>query len=603
METRERPGTPYYRSLRRKMLLLVIAVSFTPLILISATFLYQFHVSYQEKVLAHLEEVVAKHAQNIDSFLSERLADIAVMARTFPLDQLSDESFLRRKLAILQRERDGAYVDLGLVNAQGVQIAYAGTFPLGSANYSGADWFKKAIESKYFISDVFLGIRGSPHFIVAVKVLDGGMPWILRSTIDFVAFNSLVENLRIGKTGLAFIVDTKGEFQTRAPAAGRLDPRRYLDLLKHEAPHEVSSRGLEQTVPMRPFSRGRFGERQVTLIEKDPTQRQSHITVVASLKGGEWLLVYQQNTADAFAALSRARWLAIIILVAGGLGIVSMALLLSKRIIDHISKTDQEKEAMNERIIAAGKLASLGELAAGIAHEINNPVAIMLEEAGWIGDLLDDGVVGDNLDELQRALRQINKQGIRCKQITQKLLSFARKTDPQLRPVQLNDVIREVVPFAEQRAKHANVKIQLELASHLPEVYASSLEFEQVLLNLVNNAVDAMSPEGGTLTISTRTSSKDVVVDVADTGRGIPERDLLRIFDPFFTTKPVGKGTGLGLSICYGIVKKMGGDLTVESTVGVGTTFQVRIPQAKESGEVEALRKKMVIYFGHASPE
>jgi two-component system NtrC family sensor kinase len=280
-----------------------------------------------------------------------------------------------------------------------------------------------------------------------------------------------------------------------------------------------------------------------------------------------------------------------------------MAFLLSKRIIGHISKTDEEKEAMNERIIAAGKLASLGELAAGIAHEINNPVAIMLEEAGWIGDLLEDGTVGDNLDELRRALRQINKQGIRCKQITQKLLSFARKTDPQLRPVQLNDVIREVVPFAEQRAKYANVKIQLELASHLPEVYASSLEFEQVLLNLINNAVDAMSPEGGTLTIATRVTGKDVVADVADTGRGIPEGDLARIFDPFFTTKPVGKGTGLGLSICYGIIKKMGGDITVESTVGVGTTFHVRIPQARESGEVEALRKKMVIYFGYASPE
>jgi two-component system NtrC family sensor kinase len=603
METRERPGVPYYRSLRRKMLLLVIAVSFTPLVLISATFVYQFHVSYQEKVLAHLEEVVVKHAQNIDSFLSERLADIAVMARTFPLDQLSNESFLREKLAILQSEQGGTYVDLGLVNAQGIQIAYAGTFPPGNANYSGADWFKKAMQSEYFISDVFLGIRGLPHFIVAVKVLEAGTPWILRSTIDFVAFNSLVENLRIGKTGLAFIINTKGEFQTRPPAAERLDPKRYLDLLKRKATQGGASPSPEDTVPMRPFWRGRFGERQVTLIEKDPTQRQSHITVVASLKGGEWLLVYQQATADAFADLYHARWLAIVILVAGGLGIVSMAFLLSKRIIDHISKTDREKEVMNERIIAAGKLASLGELAAGIAHEINNPVAIMLEEAGWIGDLLEDGAVADNLDELQRALRQINKQGIRCKQITQKLLSFARKTDPQLRPVQLNDVIREVVPFAEQRAKYANVKMQLELASHLPEVYASSLEFEQVLLNLFNNAVDAMSPEGGTLTISTRTSSKDVVVDVADTGRGISERDLHRIFDPFFTTKPVGKGTGLGLSICYGIVKKMGGDITVESTVGVGTTFHVRIPQAKESGEVEALRKKMVIYFGYASPE
>ena len=603
MEAKERPTSPHYRPLRRKMIMLVIAVSFTPLILISGTFLYQFRVSYQEKVLAHLEEVVNKHAQNIDSFLAERLADIAVMARTFPLEQLSNESFLRAHLAVLQGERGGTYVDLGLVNAQGIQVAYAGTFRLGRANYSGADWFKRAMQSEYFVSDVFLGIRGLPHFIVAVKINQSETAWILRSTIDFVAFNSLVENLRIGETGLAFIINTEGEFQTRPPSAEKLAPGRYLDLLKHKPAQRGLASGSEGAVPIRPFWRGRFGESHVTLIERDPTQHQSRITVVTSLKNGEWTLVYHQNTSDALADLYRAQWLAIIIFVLGGLGIVSMAVFLSKRIIEHISKADREKEAMNEQIMAAGKLASLGELAAGIAHEINNPVAIMLEEAGWIGDLLEDGAVGDNPDELRRALRQINKQGIRCKQITQKLLSFARKTDPQLRPVRVNDVIREVVAFAEQRAKYANVRIELKLASPLPEVYASSSEFEQVLLNLINNAVDAMNPEGGALTITTRIDGKDVLVDVADAGHGIPAANLPRIFDPFFTTKPLGKGTGLGLSICYGIVKKMGGDITVESTVDVGTTFHIRIPQAKESGKVEELRSKMVIYFGYASPE
>jgi two-component system NtrC family sensor kinase len=217
-------------------------------------------------------------------------------------------------------------------------------------------------------------------------------------------------------------------------------------------------------------------------------------------------------------------------------------------------------------------------LAAGIAHEINNPVAIMVEEAGWIEDLLADGDAGANLDELRTSLKDIKEEGARCKQITHKLLSFARKIDPKLRRMQVNELIEEVIRFSEQRAKYSNVKIEQNFAPALPDVYASPAEFEQVLLNLVNNALDAMSPEGGTLRITTRIETDHVAVDVADTGQGIARANLSRIFDPFFTTKAVGKGTGLGLSICYGIIKKMGGDITVDSTVGVGTTFHLRLP-------------------------
>ncbi|MGB5923358.1 MAG: cache domain-containing protein [Syntrophobacteria bacterium] len=152
MDEKNHLGREYYRTLRRKMALLVIAVSLTPLILISSIILYQFHVSYHEKVLTHLEEVVLKHRQNIDSFLDEKLADIRVMARTFKLEQLRDETFLQGKLATLQGEHGGVFVDLGLVNEAGLQIAYAGAFKLGRARYTEADWFKKAMKSQHIKS-------------------------------------------------------------------------------------------------------------------------------------------------------------------------------------------------------------------------------------------------------------------------------------------------------------------------------------------------------------------------------------------------------------------------------------------------------------------
>src|SRR5208283_2038305 len=195
-----------------------------------------------------------------------------------------------------------------------------------------------------------------------------------------------------------------------------------------------------------------------------------------------------------------------------------------------------------------------------------------------------------NLEEFKRSLNQIRTQGHRCKEITHKLLSFARKTDPTVKLVQVNDLIQDVIGLSLQRAVYANVRIETNLASDLPEVEASPSELQQVFLNMINNSLDAMDSKGGIVKITSTVSGKHVVVDVADTGEGIPRANLQRIFDPFFTTKPVGKGTGLGLSICYGIMKKMGGDLTVNSDVGLGTTFHIHIP-VHQAARLKAGRK------------
>jgi two-component system NtrC family sensor kinase len=236
---------------------------------------------------------------------------------------------------------------------------------------------------------------------------------------------------------------------------------------------------------------------------------------------------------------------------------------------------------MSDKVVEAGRLASIGELAAGIAHEINNPVAIMVEEAGWIQDLLDEDQCrsAENLAEIERAVKQIRTQGGRCKEITHKLLSFARKTDPAEREIVLNELVGEVMGLLSQKTRYANVELKADLAAGLPAISASPSEMQQVLLNLLNNAVDAMGPEGGIITVDTRLGDQGrVELVVADTGMGIAESNLERIFDPFYTTKPVGQGTGLGLSIVYGIVKKLGGDISVRSRKGEGTTFSVFLP-------------------------
>lgn len=545
----------------RAQALTIIIVSIVPMLLISSLILYQFHHSYREKVYAHLGTLVKKHKQNIDGFLKEKSGDIRFIVRTFSYEELSDESFLQDRLQALQSEFDNVFVDLGVVNGQGIQVAYSGPFKLGKALYSDADWFQKTMKQGIVISDVFLGLRGLPHFIVAVKDNHNGEDWILRSTIDFVAFNDLVESIRIGKTGFAFILNRQGELQTKPQ--GDMPPGKipFEDFLKQ---HETN------------------GERSEIYISEKEEENDDYIYVGSFLKGGEWLLVFRQSKADAFSDFHRAVRVTIAILLMGILAVVSTSFFVSRHMSHRFEEVDKEKQMMNEQIVETGKLASVGELAAGIAHEINNPVAIMVEEAGWIEDLLDEEEFkeGENLEEFRRALTQIRTQGLRCKEITHKLLSFARKTESRVKHFQLNRLLEELVNLSEQRAKYSKVIIETSLQPDLPLIQASETEIQQVFLNLINNAIDAMDKEGGNLFIRSRVNDGFAQVDVVDTGTGIPQSNLGRIFDPFFTTKPVGKGTGLGLSICYGIVKKMGGDIQVESRVGSGTEFHVTLPLA-----------------------
>jgi len=282
---------------------------------------------------------------------------------------------------------------------------------------------------------------------------------------------------------------------------------------------------------------------------------------------------------------------AILILAAGWILImILVSYLIAQRGADYLARREVCLQAMNEQVVEAGKMASIGELASGIAHEINNPVAIMVEEAGWMQDLLEDDtqLAGTkNFEELSRSLRQIRQQGRRCKDITYKLLSFARKSDSRIQEVDLNALVQEIAAISEKRAKYAGVKINMDLDPSIPSIQTSSTEMQQVFLNIVNNSIDAMERKGGELTISSKQDSEGIHFRFSDTGEGIPKANLGKIFDPFFTTKPVGKGTGLGLSICFAIIQNLGGKIIVTSQPGQGTTFHIQLPcPEKKPGDI-----------------
>ena len=339
---------------------------------------------------------------------------------------------------------------------------------------------------------------------------------------------------------------------------------------------------MSVAVPIAELWQSTVGSTAGLLRTKDSAGRDTIFNAV-TVNSGQWLLVAARPATDAYGQLVRMYTTAVVTVIAGAVVMFVLALVLSVWLVGRLSGKEGQAGVQSHTMVETDKLSSIGELATGVAHEINNPVAVMIEEAGWVGDLLEDQDVEDtkNREEIRRALEQIKIHGKRCKEITSKLLSFAKKTAATVEDVQLNELLEELVAVSSQSAENIDVNIRTRFEDPLPIIRANYPELQQIFLNIINNALDAMEDRGGQLDLATRRDKDFVEVTVSDNGVGIAGPDLHRIFDPFFSTKPVGQGTGLGLSICYGFVNQMGGRIEVESELDVGSTFRIYLPIAK----------------------
>jgi len=230
-------------------------------------------------------------------------------------------------------------------------------------------------------------------------------------------------------------------------------------------------------------------------------------------------------------------------------------------------------------------MATLGEMATGIAHELNQPLNVMRMGADYLAKMIKRGEKISE-DALLRVSRNINGQVERAATIINRLRDFGRKSSFEVYPVDINEPVADAVTILGEQLKLQDIDLHLKLAEALPKIFADKNRLEQVVLNLVTNAKDAMEGKKGksTIVIATYQQGNEVVVEVSDTGSGIPEDIMGKIFEPFFTTKEVGKGTGMGLSIVYNIVKDFNGSIDVESTLNEGTTFRLRFPVCGKRG-------------------
>jgi signal transduction histidine kinase len=239
-----------------------------------------------------------------------------------------------------------------------------------------------------------------------------------------------------------------------------------------------------------------------------------------------------------------------------------------------------ERVALEGQLAQADKLSSIGLLAAGVAHEINTPLAVISSYAQMLTKQMKDD------KRLTPLLERITQQSFRASEIANGLLNFSRTSTTEFRDTDLNQVIRDTLALVEHQMKTASIHVELELNDGLPRIHGNPGKLQQVFLNLLLNAKDAM-PQGGELRVAT-TANGHVEASIADSGSGIAPEHLKRIYDPFFTTKTAPKpgerrGTGLGLAVTYGIIQEHAGKINVESQVGVGTTFHLEFPLLRNS--------------------
>lgn len=540
--------SPRYRSLWLLVVISTALVSLLPLVVMTVINFYQYQKAFQTESVLPIARLTSNARHSLESFLEERRSALNYIIHDKSFEELSDQLILT---SVFKNMKDffGGFVDVGLIDENGIQQSYVGPYGLRGKSYSTQPWFQETILKGSYISNIFLGYRELPHFVIAVKnERADGKIYILRTTFNAEILSNLINSLQTRPTSDMFIINREGILQTGSRFSGKILTKSDLAVPEFSARTEV----IDVLLPL----------------EQPAILGYAYITESPFV-----LLVVEKHETLMRNWLSLRRSL-IIFLLASMISTLLVILVGSKYLINRLREADLRRAAILHKVEYTNKMASIGRLAAGVAHEINNPLAIINEKAGLLQDLVAFESEFANKDKFNKIIESIIKSVGRCSKITHRLLGFAKHMDVVNETIDMRLLLEEVMGFLDKECIHSNVTLKANFPDDLPTIRSDRGQLQQVFLNIINNAFAAIENGGKIeITIKMRDTNK-MAISIADNGVGIPPDVLNHIFEPFFTTKKK-HGTGLGLSITYGIVEKLGGQIEVESKVGVGTTFTV----------------------------
>lgn len=545
----------YYTTIFKKQFTRLFLTYLLPLIFLIVFFHFEYKNIISESEKLHLKSIAVSQAQMLDLFLRERIVNLTNLIDNPQIDIPPNETVFNSYLLKLKRDSD-AFVDLGYFDSTGIQKQYIGPLPiLLNKDYSNEQWFKnlKNSNKRYVITDIYLGFRNKPHFTIAVKRQINGNIVVFRATLDPKKIYDYIHSALTAKDVITSIINSNGYFQLAHHKLGNLLEKSPFFPPKEEQPG---------------ISTAFYQNRSIDFGYCWLTQNEWCVIATKEKRNNTFLSNFETKS------------------IATSLIVVFLLLIVifyrSKKIVESEKAkklAEREKNIAKLQLEHASKLATVGELAAGIAHEINNPLAIIASEAGLIKDFFDPQF-SQNVDikDIIPHLDNIQTSAFRARDITRKLMSFVRQEEYKLEFHNVNDIIEELIQgFIEKDLYVSNIKLQKNLSLDLPKIFTDANSLKQVLLNLISNARDAITPPG-TISITTKQTENEIRISIKDTGCGISQEQMDKIFMPFFTTKEVGKGTGLGLSVSYNIIKNLGGRIEVESIVGSGSTFTIVLP-------------------------
>lgn len=540
-----------YRRLRAVLLSWMLGIAICPLLMVAGMGYYYYNDLLKNSEKEQLEWQLDGSIRSIDHMVDRLKSVVQFAAHRGPYSELQNEENLEKLLIHIQRYY-GFFADLGVIDRDGVQRAYYGPYDLHGADYSRENWFREVLEQGLTISRVYMGFREAPHFAVAVSQMDpgSGESWVLRATIDAAKLQKFINTIKTSAADDLFLVDDKGILQTPSVF--------YGETLSPFSPDVV------------PGIRRNLTEDNEGIFE-----------AIGQIDNTPWSLVilkrHYVHQKD-WREFKNKLFIMVVLSIVVGVLIVYW---LVRNLTGLIQRADEMHIVMLQEAEHTDRLASIGRLAAGVGHEINNPLAIIDQKAGLIEDLVGISGEFEYKDAILESLQGVYRNIERCKAITHRLLGFARRTDVQTESIDLRHSISEVLQFLENEMVYSRIKVDLQMQENVPGIVSDGMQLQQIFLNIINNAIDAIGKDG-TITITAYPVAGDVRVVIQDDGPGIEKEMLSNIFEPFYTTKEQGKGTGLGLSITYGLIKKLGGDITVRSQVGTGTAFTITIPIVHE---------------------